>query len=192
MLEYVILGCILDKEMTGYEIKQGIERGIGLFYKASYGSLYPLLKKLSDREAVTVREAPEGKRMKKYYQATEKGKEEFFSWLKDAESYEQERGTLLVRVYFMDRLTEEERAPLFEAYEREKLAKLAELEKLAAHFGNGEDCYYYKLSTLSYGIVKLKAELSWYYAVRKRQPFQELLAAVDDLYDDLNRKTRKE
>ena len=47
MLESIILGMVSDNDFTGYDIKKLIENGIGVFYKASYGSLYPALKRLT-------------------------------------------------------------------------------------------------------------------------------------------------
>ena len=40
MLESIALGMLLEKDLTGYDIKKFIENGIGVFYKASFGSLY--------------------------------------------------------------------------------------------------------------------------------------------------------
>lgn len=44
MLEYIVLGMVNYEDMTGYDIKKYIESGISVFYKASFGSLYPILK----------------------------------------------------------------------------------------------------------------------------------------------------
>ena len=46
MLESILLGMVLEEDLTGYDIKKRIETGIGVFYKASFGSLYPALKKM--------------------------------------------------------------------------------------------------------------------------------------------------
>ena len=47
MLASIALGMVLEGDLTGYDIKKRIEKGIGVFYKASFGSLYPALKKLT-------------------------------------------------------------------------------------------------------------------------------------------------
>ena len=49
MLESIALGMLLEKDLTGYDIKKFIENGIGVFYKASFGSLYPALKRLTEK-----------------------------------------------------------------------------------------------------------------------------------------------
>ena len=78
MLDYIALGMVLDEALTGYDIKKEIEAGVGNFYTASYGSLYPALKKLSDKGYLTMMEHLHGSRIKKYYVATALGKAAFF------------------------------------------------------------------------------------------------------------------
>lgn len=50
MFEFIALGILMDAPLTGYDFKKAMESGIGTFYKASYSSLYPLLKKLTEYE----------------------------------------------------------------------------------------------------------------------------------------------
>lgn len=45
MLIYVILGFLCEKDMTGYEIKQKMTISTSNFIDASFGSIYPMLKK---------------------------------------------------------------------------------------------------------------------------------------------------
>lgn len=52
MLEFIALGMVLEGDLTGYDIKKAIENGIGVFYKASFGSLYPALKRLTEKRAI--------------------------------------------------------------------------------------------------------------------------------------------
>lgn len=46
MLIYVILGFLCEKDMTGYEIKQKMTLSTSNFIDASFGSIYPMLKKM--------------------------------------------------------------------------------------------------------------------------------------------------
>ena len=78
MLENLVLGVVLHEAETGYDIKKYIEAGIGSFFKASHGNLYPTLKKLSDKGYLSMSEQMLGKRLKKYYKTTESGKAAFF------------------------------------------------------------------------------------------------------------------
>ena len=42
----VLLGFLAQDEMTGYELKRLMERSVGFFFGASYGSIYPALRDL--------------------------------------------------------------------------------------------------------------------------------------------------
>ena len=60
MFEEIILGIIFEKDLAGYDIKKIIENSFGVYYKASYGSLYPALKRLAAKGFVTTYEEPQG------------------------------------------------------------------------------------------------------------------------------------
>lgn len=79
MLGYIILGMVHENNLTGYDIKKYIENGIGTFYRASFGSLYPTLKKLVEKGRLVTHENPQGGRQKIYYGITEDGKK--FLWI---------------------------------------------------------------------------------------------------------------
>jgi hypothetical protein len=55
---------VFDKPLTGYEIKKHIDQGVGNFYKASYGSLYPILKKSLDKGYLIMTEDTLGRERK--------------------------------------------------------------------------------------------------------------------------------
>ena len=64
VLEYVVMGTVLHKPSTGYDIKKEIEAGIGNFFKSSYGNLYPTLKKLTKKGFLTLAEQTQVDRLK--------------------------------------------------------------------------------------------------------------------------------
>lgn len=177
MLEYIVIGMVLEKPSTGYEIKKYIEDGIGIFYKASYGSLYPALKKLSDRGDLTMFEKSQGERQKKYYLATEQGKQAFFEWLSAPIDFNNGADNHLVKVYFFDKLPEEVRYRQLQEYEMANENYLRKLQALEKHFNKMEnkECFYYKLSTLYYGICIVKDNIRWCKHLRERKPLSELL-----------------
>ena len=79
MLESIALGMLLEKDLTGYDIKKFIENGIGVFYKASFGSLYPALKRLTEKGYLTTRDKPQGSRKKIFLPHNRGGTETIFS-----------------------------------------------------------------------------------------------------------------
>ncbi|HGA2397003.1 TPA: PadR family transcriptional regulator [Streptococcus agalactiae] len=44
----IILGLLIEKSRTGYEINEVFETIFKHFYKTSYGMIYPTLKRLSE------------------------------------------------------------------------------------------------------------------------------------------------
>ncbi len=49
-VDYIILGCLSIEPMSGYDIKRLISISTSLFYNASYGSIYPTLKKMEEAD----------------------------------------------------------------------------------------------------------------------------------------------
>jgi DNA-binding PadR family transcriptional regulator len=44
--DYIVLGFLLLRPMTGYELKATMDATTGHFYRPSFGGIYPSLKKL--------------------------------------------------------------------------------------------------------------------------------------------------
>ena len=57
MLELAILGLLQDSELHGYELKKRLGETLGPFSSASFGSLYPALRRLEAAGAVKAVEA---------------------------------------------------------------------------------------------------------------------------------------
>lgn len=82
-IKFPILGFLMESEMTGYDIKRRFQDPIGFFYRASDGSLYPALKKLAHDAMVTMRAERHGRRARKVYAITPKGREHFLRTLRE-------------------------------------------------------------------------------------------------------------
>jgi DNA-binding PadR family transcriptional regulator len=82
-IKFPILGFLMESEMTGYDIKRRFRDPIGFFYRASDGSLYPALKKLARDAMVTMRPERRGRRARKVYAITPKGREHFLRTLRE-------------------------------------------------------------------------------------------------------------
>ncbi|MEM2780909.1 MAG: PadR family transcriptional regulator, partial [Candidatus Bathyarchaeia archaeon] len=82
LLDIQILRIINKQPTWGYQIKKQIEATSGL--KIRHGTLYPLLRKLENKGLITSQKQQQGKRTRKIYTTTEKGKtyvETFFDVL---------------------------------------------------------------------------------------------------------------
>lgn len=177
MLDSIIPGMLLEEDLTGYDIKKRIENGIGVFYKASFGSLYPALKKLTLKGCLSTYEKPQGGRRKIFYHITEKGMRDFYEWLSAPTDVLDGTNAHLAKVYFFDKLpsrTRERQLLLYERNNIDYLKRLYDLEKKFDALEN-RDCCYYKLSTLYYGICMTRETLRWCRHVRTQKPLSDLL-----------------
>lgn len=178
MLNYIVLGMLYNGRLTGYDVKKWIENGIGVFYKASYGSIYPTLKQLLDQELVSLCPDQQGSRQKKLYEITPKGQEAFLHWLSEPIEPEDSGGkqSHLAKVYFFDVLPEEIAMQQLAEYERKNTQYLNRLLTLGRSFDSpvNHQQHYYKMSTLYYGIGIVRETLRWCRHARKKLPFKEL------------------
>jgi len=176
MLDYIALGMVLGEPLTGYDIKKEIESGVGNFYTASYGSLYPALKKLTSKGYLAMTEKPHGNRLKKYYQATESGKAEFLKWLSSPFDPNSGSDSLLARIYFFGELPKDIRNKQLQEYELHYQQVLQKLEKIEEQFANTtDDDEYFELSTLYLGLQHLQDTLRWFEHIREERPLAEFL-----------------
>lgn len=177
MLIYIALGMVLDDDLTGYDIKKKIENGIGVFYKASFGSLYPALKKLSQNGWLTTYDQSQGGRQKIFYRITEEGKSQFYQWLSAPMDIFEGTNTHLAKVYFFDKLPAETRQQQLLRYEVNNIEYLEKLQSLERHFNQmkNKESFYYKLSTLYYGICITQKTIEWCQHIRMQKPLSKFI-----------------
>ena len=82
IVELIILFTLKIKSLNIYEIKKFLDDNFSLFYKISFGTLYPGLKRLSSNGYLEVeKKISEGGQRQSLYKITEKGKEHFYELL---------------------------------------------------------------------------------------------------------------
>ena len=177
MLDYIILGMVLDNDLTGYDIKKYIESGIGVFYKASYGSLYPALRRLDRQGLLAMYEEPQGGRRRKFYRLTDEGRRMFMDWLAAPMNALDGATAHLAKVYFFDKLPPEVRDRQLLEHEMNSANYLRKLQALEKRFRamKGGGGFYYKLSTLYYGICVTQESIRWCQHIRAGKPLPELI-----------------
>src|SRR5256886_16978997 len=77
----VILGMLRLGARTGYDIKQTIEYSTRFFWNASYGQIYPELRRLERDGLVKSESAPAGARKRTLYELTPAGERALLDWL---------------------------------------------------------------------------------------------------------------
>ena len=95
---------------TGYDIKQKIEISTRFFWGASYGQIYPELKRLTAAGLVEAEPDPRGGLKRTAYRLTPAGERVLHDWLTDHQAHQlfEMRDEALLKVFFGDLLTTEE------------------------------------------------------------------------------------
>ena len=82
---YVILGMVRLGRRTGYEIKSLVDVSTRFFWAASYGQIYPELKRLEKAGLIEGEEDPSGGRQRRAYSLTPAGEDALDAWLRSDE-----------------------------------------------------------------------------------------------------------
>jgi DNA-binding PadR family transcriptional regulator len=177
MLEFIILGTLYTNTLTGYDIRRCIEDGIGMFYKASYGSIYPILSKLLEKGYVVYVDGMQGKRLKKEYSITEQGKKAFIEWLKEDEDSNNDIESFMAKVFFFDKLPRSLAYKKMNEYEEKLLDYKNNLIKKKEKYEafENKDEFYFKISTLYFGICKLQNIITWCETVKQGNDLETLI-----------------
>jgi len=151
MLEYIILGFLMNREWSGYQIKQHMGLSTAHFFDASFGSIYPALKRLEGRGHIAVRSEVENGKLKKLYNIKEAGRKEFMRWLESPIKLTKDCSGPLVKIFFYGFLPAEksiENISLFLTEVEKAVGELEgirpEVQKMAGPF---------EFATLEYGLA---------------------------------------
>ena len=80
-LKYAILGLLMKKDMTGYELTKEFNSALFEFWNASHSQIYPKLKALTKEGLIEYHIEITGTVLeKKVYTITDAGKEAFKKW----------------------------------------------------------------------------------------------------------------
>src|SRR5579862_8945974 len=102
-VKFPILGFLMEAEATGYDLKQRFQDPVGFFYRVSDGSIYPALKKLARDGLVTLRTERRGRRARKVYAITPRGRAHFTRMLREPAQPLFVFDESQVKMYFADR-----------------------------------------------------------------------------------------
>jgi DNA-binding PadR family transcriptional regulator len=112
-VQSVLLGFLMRKSMTGYDLKKAFAISFSFFSGLSYGSIYPALRKMEDQGLVSRRlEIQEGAPNRKVYTITEAGKKAFLDALRSPLALEQPKNSFLMQLFFFAHLSPKERSEL--------------------------------------------------------------------------------
>jgi PadR family transcriptional regulator, regulatory protein AphA len=105
---WVVLGLLALGRRTGYDIKRVVDRSIRHFWAASYGQIYPELRRLQAAGWIEGESAPRGGRLRRFYGITPAGRLALKDWLAGRETRIEMRDESLLRLFFADTLGRDE------------------------------------------------------------------------------------
>jgi PadR family transcriptional regulator AphA len=104
----VILGLLRLAPHTGYEIKQTTDRSTRFFWGASYGQIYPELRRLEAAGLAVAADEPRGAVRRRVYRITPAGERAVEEWLTEPEEDFDIRDEGLLKLFFGAALTEKD------------------------------------------------------------------------------------
>jgi PadR family transcriptional regulator AphA len=110
----VVLGMLSLGPRSGYDIKTVVDRSTRFFWAASYGQIYPELRRLEHEGLIEGEDAPSGARSRRVYKLTKAGREALKEWLLGSTVTIEYRDESLLRLFFADALPREEALLLLE------------------------------------------------------------------------------
>jgi len=154
-----ILGMLDHGPKSGYEIKSKVDVSTRFFWAASYGQIYPELKRLEEAGLIEGVADPQGGRPRTVYSLTGAGREALHDWLASpAELALELRDEGLLKFFFAGSLTQQEQLELLRRM-RERHKRVIERFEQIEPFAREEGGFAYR--TLRYGIGHHRWIVEW-------------------------------
>jgi PadR family transcriptional regulator, regulatory protein AphA len=158
---YVILGMLRNEPRSGYQIKRVVDNSTRFFWAASYGQIYPDLRKLEKAGLVDGESQPIGGRKRTVYRLTDAGREELRRWLDQPAGRLELRDEGLLKLFFAGAAEPGKALEILDARQRlmkEKLAALREIEPFARAASSSDPFPYL---VLRYGVESSEWGIAW-------------------------------
>ena len=129
-MKYFLLGLLMLKEMTVYQLKAMIAENFTAMCSDSMGSIQAALKNLLSNGLITCTAVKEKNVEKKYYRIKENGRKEFLMWLQNPIDMLQGKNTELGKLLFMGILPNDKRVELISAVIKNLESELTYLKQI--------------------------------------------------------------
>jgi DNA-binding PadR family transcriptional regulator len=163
MLELAILGLLKERPMHGYQLSRELTQALGGFWRVSYGSLYPTLRRLERDGAIVSQPSDQpvaGRRRKNVYRITADGEASFLALLQETPHDTQTEDTRFrVRLAFFRYLPPETRLRLLERRRASLEDRLTSIsDSLRAARERVDD---YALALMQHGRDSTASDIAW-------------------------------
>lgn len=100
----VILGMLGFEPMSGYEIKNFVDHSTRFFWAASYGQIYPELRRLAEAGLIEGEAQAQGGRKRTVFRLTDAGRVALARWHDEAAEIHETRDEGMLKLFFADAL----------------------------------------------------------------------------------------
>ena len=157
-----ILGLVALGPRTGYDVKRISDSSTRFFWGASYGQIYPELRRLERDGLIEARDEPRGRVRRRVYRITPAGQRAVREWLLDPETAYEVRDEGLLRLFFRDLLEPAEVLELVRS-------RRTWFEVTAAYFREiGEELGVQDDDVLGYGVELMEWNAAWFARLEER------------------------
>ncbi|OBZ13183.1 PadR family transcriptional regulator [Bacillus sp. FJAT-26390] len=167
-MEFVILGLLMIRHLTQYDIKNALQRKVSPFFSASLGSIQAALKKLESNGHVDLEEVTENGRRKKIYSLNPLGRQYFMDWMLSAIAPGRLEQDVTTRLFFLGLMPPQDRQSIIKAV-------IAHLEVSVHTFETGyeevspkeipahlKEVVKFQLKTLELGLFYHQSMFAWF------------------------------
>jgi PadR family transcriptional regulator, regulatory protein AphA len=165
----VILGMLAARPRSGYEIKQLVDSSARFFWAASYGQIYPELKRLEEAGLISGADSSQGGRQRTLYKITNAGMRAARAWIARPPEVFEMRDEGLLELFFAGSIEPGRTAEIAReraAASREKAAELRSIAKAVEEAGHPQgpevDPDAGSLMVLRYGIEMSEWAAEWF------------------------------
>ena len=165
----VILGMLAARPRSGYEIKQLVDTSARFFWAASYGQIYPELKKLEKAGLISGDDSSQGARQRTTFKLTAKGRRAAREWIEEPPQVLEMRDEGLLKLFFAGSIDPKraaevarERAAISRAKSAQLRAIAEQVERTGAPDGIDAEPDAGSLTVLRYGIEMSDWTAEWF------------------------------
>lgn len=161
----VILGLLAWRPRSGYEIKQVTDQSTRFFWGASYGQIYPELRRLEAAGLVESREEPRGRVPRRIFSLTTAGRTALAAWLEEPDESYEVRDEGLLKLFFGDLMSKEQRLELVRRRRAWYEESAAMFRRIGDELGELDES---SGSVLRYGVELMEWDAGWWRELERR------------------------
>lgn len=158
---HAILGLLALRSWTTYELAKQVPRSLRWFWPRAERKLYDEPKRLADAGLVSVTEGYTGKRRRREYAVTPRGRDELTRWLGTPSAARSLEFEDLLKVFFADSGSKEQLLATVDRIEQEARTRLGEIADLADEPGQFPDRTHLGTVCLAFFCGQEVAVLDW-------------------------------